>query len=165
MPCDPRQAGPRRRRRDRRRIYRPHATLLANHGSPTTGTDGRLSHKGPERRRLDGWRFANSPDFHRDSQPFARINRPVTNAATPSRLRCPNAPELALEAAMNQTLSHINHKGVICLFCGNSTSLSPQAEQRHSTRSGEARASIVRCHQCGKEAMYLPYEIVDVEAA
>ena len=66
---------------------------------------------------------------------------------------------------MNQPLTHSNHKGVICLFCGNSTSLSPQAEQRHATRPDEARASIVRCRQCGKEAMYLADEIVDVEAA
>jgi predicted RNA-binding Zn-ribbon protein involved in translation (DUF1610 family) len=67
---------------------------------------------------------------------------------------------------MNQssaTASH--HKGVTCLFCGQSTSLSIQSEQRHYAHPDEHRASIVRCHRCGKEAMYLPDEIVDFQAA
>jgi hypothetical protein len=66
---------------------------------------------------------------------------------------------------MNQTIENHSHKGVICLFCGMSTSLSPQAEQRHAAQPGEYRASIVRCRQCGKEALYLPDEIVDLQAA
>ena len=66
---------------------------------------------------------------------------------------------------MNQTIASQRHKGVICLFCGQSTSLSAQAEQRRSEHPGEYRASIVRCHQCGKEAMYLSDEIVDLQAA
>ena len=66
---------------------------------------------------------------------------------------------------MNQTIENTGHKGVICLFCGRSTSLSAQAEQRHSANRSEFRASIVRCHQCGKEALYLSDEIVDLQAA
>jgi hypothetical protein len=66
---------------------------------------------------------------------------------------------------MNQTIENTGHKGVICLFCGNATSLSVQAEQRRSANPGQYRASIVRCHQCGKEALYLPDEIVDLQAA
>jgi hypothetical protein len=66
---------------------------------------------------------------------------------------------------MNQTLANQSRKGVICLFCGLSTSLSAQAEQRHAAHPGEYRASIVRCRQCGKEALYLPEEIVDLQAA
>jgi hypothetical protein len=66
---------------------------------------------------------------------------------------------------MNQTTAKNSRKGVICLFCGMSTSLSAQAEQRHAAHPGECRASIVRCHLCGKEALYLPDEIVDFQAA
>ena len=66
---------------------------------------------------------------------------------------------------MNQMFSNTSRKGVICLFCGQSTSLSAQAEQRHSEHPDECRASIVRCRQCGKEAMYLSDEIVDFQAA
>jgi hypothetical protein len=66
---------------------------------------------------------------------------------------------------MNQTIGNSSRKGVVCLFCGQSTSLSAQAEQRHSAHPDECRASIVRCHQCGKEAMYLAFEIVDLQAA
>jgi hypothetical protein len=66
---------------------------------------------------------------------------------------------------MSQSIANAGHKGVICLFCGQSTSLSAQAEMRHSANPGEHRASIVRCHQCGKEALYLADEIVDLQAA
>jgi hypothetical protein len=66
---------------------------------------------------------------------------------------------------MSQTITNPCHKGVICLFCGLSTSLSTQAEERRSAHPEEYRASIVRCHRCGKEAMYLSYEIVDLQAA
>ena len=66
---------------------------------------------------------------------------------------------------MTQTIANKSRKGVICLFCGMSTSLSPQAERRYTAHPGEYRASIVRCRQCGKEAMYLPDEIVDFQVA
>jgi hypothetical protein len=65
---------------------------------------------------------------------------------------------------MDQTIANSSHKGVICLFCGQSTSLSVQAELRRSASPSEYRASIVRCHLCGKEALYLPDEIVDLHA-
>jgi hypothetical protein len=71
----------------------------------------------------------------------------------------------APEADMNQTIENTRHKGVICLFCGESTSLSNQAVQRHSANPHELRAWIVRCHRCCKEALYLPDEIVDLQAA
>jgi hypothetical protein len=66
---------------------------------------------------------------------------------------------------MNQTLAKHSQKGVICLFCGNSTSLSIRAEQRHTAHGGENLTCLVRCHKCGKEALYLSEEIVDLQAA
>jgi hypothetical protein len=58
-------------------------------------------------------------------------------------------------------------KGVVCLFCGKSTHLSAQAERRHSADPSVSgyRASIIRCHLCGKEALYLPEEIMDFQKA
>lgn len=66
---------------------------------------------------------------------------------------------------MSQTIERTSHKGVICLFCGKSNTLSAVAEQRHMARPDESLASIVRCHVCGKEALYLKQEIVDFQAA
>jgi hypothetical protein len=66
---------------------------------------------------------------------------------------------------MSESFQNTPHKGVICLFCGESTSLSAQAEHRHAANPQELRALIVRCHRCCKEALYLPEEIVDFQAA
>jgi hypothetical protein len=68
---------------------------------------------------------------------------------------------------MTDRVEESHHKGVICLFCGKSTSLSAQAEQRCSADPSwlAHRASLVRCHLCGKETLYLPEEIVDFQAA
>jgi ribosomal protein S27AE len=66
---------------------------------------------------------------------------------------------------VNETLANHSQKGVICLFCGRSTFLSAHAEQRHVTHPEEHLTSLVRCHRCGKEALYLPQEIVDLQAA
>jgi hypothetical protein len=68
---------------------------------------------------------------------------------------------------MNQKIEEGATKGVICLFCGQSTSLPAPIDWRRSERAAELgrRASIVRCHFCGKEALYLPEEIVDLQAA
>ena len=68
---------------------------------------------------------------------------------------------------MNMTTANANHKGVTCFFCGRPTSLSAQAEQRRSEHPAESGdwSSIARCHVCGKEALYLPYEIIDLQAA
>ena len=66
---------------------------------------------------------------------------------------------------MNQTFAKHSKKGVICFFCGHSTSLSAQAEQRHAAHAGEALTCLIRCHKCGKEALYLSEEIVDLQAA
>jgi len=66
---------------------------------------------------------------------------------------------------MSQGVEETYHKGVVCLFCGKSTHLSAQAERRRSANPSEAsyQVSIIRCHLCGKEAIYLPGEIVDLQ--
>jgi hypothetical protein len=68
---------------------------------------------------------------------------------------------------MTHRVEESNHKGVICLFCGKSTHLPPQVERRLSASPAESayRPSILRCDLCGKEALYLPEEIVDLQAA
>ncbi len=68
---------------------------------------------------------------------------------------------------MSQGVEESYHKGVICLFCGKSTHVPPQVERRRSANPPESgsRVSIIRCHLCGKESLYLPDEIVDVQAA
>jgi hypothetical protein len=66
---------------------------------------------------------------------------------------------------MNLTISNGRHKGVICLFCGQSTAISTRAEERCSANPEDHPVSIVRCHQCGKESIYLSTEIVDLQAA
>jgi hypothetical protein len=65
---------------------------------------------------------------------------------------------------MKQDADEGTQKGVFCLFCGQSTSLPTPVERRQSAEPG-SRASIVRCRLCGKEALYLPEEIVDFQAA
>ena len=68
---------------------------------------------------------------------------------------------------MNQNIEEGSIKGVICLFCGQSNSLPAPIEWRRPEQAADlgSRASIVRCHLCGKEALYLPEEIVDLQAA
>ena len=68
---------------------------------------------------------------------------------------------------MSQGVEETYHEGVVCLFCGKSTHLSAQAERRRSANPSESsyRASIIRCHLCGKEALYLPEEIIDFQEA
>jgi len=64
---------------------------------------------------------------------------------------------------MNQTAPHPTQKGVICLFCGASTTLPAQSEHRHALNPAAYLFSIVRCDHCGKEALYLPDEIIRIE--
>jgi len=66
---------------------------------------------------------------------------------------------------MTQSLQVNHQKGVICLFCGQSTRLPAPAESRRLANPIESglRASIIRCHLCGKEALYLSEEIVDFQ--
>jgi hypothetical protein len=68
---------------------------------------------------------------------------------------------------MKQNIEEGATKGVVCLFCGQSTSLPAPLEWRRYERAAElgCGASIVRCHFCVKEALYLPEEIVDLQAA
>lgn len=68
---------------------------------------------------------------------------------------------------MSQSIAEGSTKGVICLFCGQSNSLRAPIEWRRPEHAAElgSRVSIVRCHVCGKEALYLPEEIVDFQAA
>lgn len=50
-----------------------------------------------------------------------------------------------------------NRHGVVCLFCGAPTLLSPSNEQRLSAEAaGSSKSAIllVRCHLCLKEAPY-----------
>ena len=56
---------------------------------------------------------------------------------------------------MNQTSDQKHCRAVICLFCGTHT---PLPETRSSD---EVRFSIIRCHQCGKEAPYPAGKIID----
>jgi hypothetical protein len=66
---------------------------------------------------------------------------------------------------MSQGVEESYHRGVICLFCGKSTRLPAHAERRRSASPSEStfRASIIRCHLCGREALYLPEEMVDLQ--
>lgn len=56
-------------------------------------------------------------------------------------------------------------KGVVCLFCGLSTALPRETKERRSAHPDDHRASLIRCCACGKEALYLAEEIVDLQAA
>lgn len=56
-------------------------------------------------------------------------------------------------------------KGVICVFCGLSTELPTETKERRSAHPDDHRASLIRCCTCGKEALYLAEEIVDLRAA
>ena len=66
---------------------------------------------------------------------------------------------------MSQGVQGGSHRGVICLFCGKPTLLPALTERRPSANRVEpgSRASIIRCHLCSKEALYLPEEIVDLQ--
>jgi hypothetical protein len=54
--------------------------------------------------------------------------------------------------------------GVLCLFCGMVTQVpNSVCDKVHS--KGGVHTSLVRCEQCGKEARYLPNEVIDIHHA
>ncbi len=57
--------------------------------------------------------------------------------------------------------------GVVCLYCGKKMAITTPARRAVAAGAGassSSRVSIVRCSGCGKEASYLPSEIVDFES-
>ena len=57
--------------------------------------------------------------------------------------------------------------GVVCLYCGKKMPLSVPMKRAIAATVGSSsyhRVSIVRCTECGKEASYLPSEIVNLNA-
>jgi hypothetical protein len=56
--------------------------------------------------------------------------------------------------------------GVVCLYCGKKMAITAPARRAVAAGAGTSsgsRVSIVRCSACGKEASYLPSEIVNLE--
>jgi hypothetical protein len=66
---------------------------------------------------------------------------------------------------MGPALEQRRNQAVVCVFCGNSTLLQAAAQRREGSDPGEPSSGlrIVRCSACGKEAVYLPEEIVDLQ--
>ena len=57
--------------------------------------------------------------------------------------------------------------GVVCLYCGKKMPLSTPMKRAIAAAVGSTthrHVSIVRCTECGKEASYLPSEIVNLNA-
>jgi hypothetical protein len=57
--------------------------------------------------------------------------------------------------------------GVVCLYCSAKMPLSAPMKRAMAAVGGSGfihRVSIVRCTKCGKEASYLPSEIVNLDA-
>jgi hypothetical protein len=63
---------------------------------------------------------------------------------------------------MSQAAPQHQLKGVICLFCGKPTQLPTPSEAARAANLADPghRAAIIRCLQCGREARYLPEEIL-----
>ena len=53
--------------------------------------------------------------------------------------------------------------GVVCLYCGQKMAVKLSARRAAAGSAATSRVSIVRCGSCGKEASYLPSEIVHLE--
>jgi len=65
---------------------------------------------------------------------------------------------------MNSGLQQKHHKKVICLFCGTRTAVPVQTELRcEHPLEFDGHLSIIRCHLCGKEAVYRFEEIFDFQ--
>jgi Zn ribbon nucleic-acid-binding protein len=54
--------------------------------------------------------------------------------------------------------------GVLCLFCGMVTQVPDSVGDKVHSKGG-VHTSLVRCEQCGKEARYLPNEVIDIHHA
>ena len=65
---------------------------------------------------------------------------------------------------MSSSLQAKPHKKVSCLFCGIRTEVPAHADLRSVDAAElDGYVSIVRCHSCGKEAVYRSIEIMEFQ--
>jgi hypothetical protein len=64
---------------------------------------------------------------------------------------------------VNQHPEPVTHAGVVCIFCGQATSVQTSREGAFVAYAfrPDRHVSIVRCDVCGKEATYLAHEITE----